>query len=157
MISFEESYKNNSKKIKNYIRKRVRNFHDAEDIFQTVFLKFHIAIRKNIQISNLKCWLYSVAENTIGDWIRYEEIRPAIQDSKLIDLMECPVESDTSEESNMVHYGIEQLNYNYQEVLNLRYGSGLGIGSIADKLGISNTNTKVILHRSKNKLRKLLN
>ena len=64
-----------------YIKKRINNNEDAEDITQDVFLK--LSRSDESKIVNTRNWVYSIAKNTITDYYRkkkilFDEIRPKI-------------------------------------------------------------------------------
>ena len=53
-----------------YIRKRIRNEHDAEDILQDVFYHLVTSYSVTDPIEKLTSWLFTVARNKIIDWYR---------------------------------------------------------------------------------------
>jgi RNA polymerase sigma factor (sigma-70 family) len=56
-------------KLFNFIRRKVSNDLDAEDILQDVLYFFVNAFRKE-PIENITAWLYHVADNKVIDWYR---------------------------------------------------------------------------------------
>ena len=52
-----------------FIRRRVRNESDAEDILQDVFFRFADTMRMG-SIGNITAWLFTVTANRITDWYR---------------------------------------------------------------------------------------
>jgi len=56
-------------RLKNYIRKRVSNNEDAEDILQDVFYQF-VSMMQLETIEKAASWLFKVAGNRITDWYR---------------------------------------------------------------------------------------
>ena len=56
-----------------YVRNRVRNQEDAEDLTQDVFFK--LAKSNSNDIDNLKSWVYTIAKNTITDYYRKKQIQ----------------------------------------------------------------------------------
>ncbi len=65
----------------NFIRRRIRNESDAEDILQDVF--YQLAASYNIlePIENLTAWLFTVARNRITDWYRKRKHVPVSENS----------------------------------------------------------------------------
>ncbi len=57
------------KKLFDYIKRKISNEDDAEDILQDVFYQFWNALQKG-PIEQAGAWLYRVAENRIIDWYR---------------------------------------------------------------------------------------
>ena len=56
-------------RLKNYIRRRVSNEEDAEDILQDVFYQF-VNLMQLENIEKAASWLFKVAGNRITDWYR---------------------------------------------------------------------------------------
>jgi RNA polymerase sigma factor (sigma-70 family) len=57
------------RKLFDYIKRKISNEDDAEDILQDVFYQFWNALREG-PIEQAGAWLYRVAENKIIDWYR---------------------------------------------------------------------------------------
>lgn len=53
-----------------FIRKRVKNVADAEDILQDVFYQFTEYLRLGAQVDSITSWLFAVTRNRITDWFR---------------------------------------------------------------------------------------
>ena len=64
-------------RLKNFIRKRVNDEADAEDILQEVFFEFVEAYRLMKPIEQAGAWLFRVARNRIIDRFRRRKTRPA--------------------------------------------------------------------------------
>jgi len=56
--------------LKKYLTGKIKNIELAEDIVQEVMLKVVTAHQKNLQVHNLKAWLYQIARNTLIDYYR---------------------------------------------------------------------------------------
>jgi len=71
-------------RLKSFIRKRVPNKEDAEDILQDVFFQFIRAVENTLNpIEQVTAWLYRVARNTIinkGKKKREEALPPSVYD-----------------------------------------------------------------------------
>ncbi|WP_158907036.1 RNA polymerase sigma factor [Burkholderia sp. L27(2015)] len=63
-------------KLGNFIRRRVRDPGDAEDIFQDVFYEFVQAYRLLEPIEQVSAWLFRVARNRIIDRFRKKKEQP---------------------------------------------------------------------------------
>jgi RNA polymerase sigma factor (sigma-70 family) len=57
-------------KLRNFIRRRVPNAHDVEDILQDVFFELVEANRRLMPIDHVTGWLFEVARNRITDLFR---------------------------------------------------------------------------------------
>jgi len=67
--ALEQTSGQNRKKLLNYIRRKVSNSEEAEDILQDVFYQFFNSLRSE-PIERISAWLYRAAENRIIDWYR---------------------------------------------------------------------------------------
>src|SRR4026207_1873321 len=65
-----EVVKREQSRLRNFIRRRVPDPHDAEDILQDVFYKFVEANRLLMPIEHVTGWLFRVARNRITDFFR---------------------------------------------------------------------------------------
>jgi RNA polymerase sigma factor (sigma-70 family) len=63
-------YKDERKRLLGYIRNRVPDRFEAEDILQDVFYQLTIGFRDIRRIENLTAWIYTVANNRITDLFR---------------------------------------------------------------------------------------
>ena len=60
-----------------FIRRRIRNESDAEDILQDVFLQLAASYSVTEPIENLTAWLFTVARNKLTDWYRKHRAAPS--------------------------------------------------------------------------------
>jgi RNA polymerase sigma factor (sigma-70 family) len=65
-----EAVQRERSRLRDFIRKRVRNEADAEDILQDVFYQFVSSYSVTEPIERLTSWLFTVARNRIIDWYR---------------------------------------------------------------------------------------
>ena len=63
-------YQNERSRLLRYIRKRIHDRFEAEDILQDVFYQLTVGFRDIRRIENLTAWLYRVADNRIIDMFR---------------------------------------------------------------------------------------
>jgi RNA polymerase sigma factor (sigma-70 family) len=63
-------YKDERKRLLGYIRNRVPDSFEAEDILQDVFYQLTVGFRDIKRIENLTAWIYTVANNRITDLFR---------------------------------------------------------------------------------------
>ena len=68
-------YKAEKSRLLAYIRSRVENREDAEDILQDVFYHTLQGVSVTDQIDNVLGWLYTAARNRIIDWYRKKRLR----------------------------------------------------------------------------------
>jgi len=66
----DRTMRSERKRLLDFIRKRVRNQSDAEDILQDVFYQLVTSYSVTEPIEKLTAWLFTVARNKIIDWYR---------------------------------------------------------------------------------------
>jgi len=66
----DRTMRSERKRLLDFIRKRVRNQSDAEDILQDVFYQLVTNYSVTDPIEKLTAWLFTVARNKIIDWYR---------------------------------------------------------------------------------------
>jgi RNA polymerase sigma factor (sigma-70 family) len=77
-----ETIRQEQPRLRNFIRKRVTNDQDVEDILQDVFYEFVEAYRLMQPIEQVGAWLFRVARNRIIDRFRKKRPEPFRQSSK---------------------------------------------------------------------------
>ena len=70
------AYKEQHSRLLNYIRRRIPDRIEAEDILQDVFYQLTLGFNDIRRIENLTAWIYRVAENRIIDFFRKK--KPAV-------------------------------------------------------------------------------
>ncbi len=124
-------------KVLSYIRSRIFNASDVEDLCEDVFAKaFGAADSFDPSKASAGTWLYSITRNTVIDYCRRfhptEEIPEDISD-------ECRtedgiIESETLEE---LAAALDGLPTELTDVVVLHYYDGMPLTSVAQALGIS--------------------
>jgi len=132
-----------------------RNKEHAEDIVSTAFYKA-LATEDNVQ--NFKAWLLTVCRNEYISMCRKnsrfsgDEISDEIADSS----ESAADRIIRTEEYKALYHALSLLKGDQREAILLFYFSGLQIKEIADVLGVSESNVKVLLFRGRESLKKLL-
>ena len=133
-----------------------RNRAMAEDIVSNAFFK--ALSMSDDSIRDFKPWLFTVCRNEFISICRKnsrftgDEIPENFADDR-----EEVIESIIRmEEYRSLYHAIDLLPEMQREVVMLFYFSGLPIKSVADVIGKSETNIKVLLYRAREKLRKIM-
>ncbi len=143
-----------------YVRFRVATREVAEDVTSEVFMKALRSIhRYDPDIASPKTWLLRIARNAVTDHLRALRRRGSLHVS--LDRVPDLVVDAPSQEERMVRQeriqrllnGTRTLRKADQEIISLRYGSGLDNSEIAEHLGISNNAVAVRLHRALRRLK----
>ncbi|ODU86952.1 MAG: RNA polymerase subunit sigma-70 [Thiobacillus sp. 65-69] len=66
--------------LRGWLRSRLGNAHDAEDMLQDLFLKAMRQDRKFCEIANARAWLFEVARNAIADRLRLKKDQVELPD-----------------------------------------------------------------------------
>ncbi|MEZ2442125.1 RNA polymerase sigma factor (sigma-70 family) [Chitinophaga sp. W3I9] len=72
----QATVKQERKRLLHFIRQRVNNASDAEDILQDVFYQFTEYLRLGSQVDSITGWLFAVTRNKITDWFRKKKETP---------------------------------------------------------------------------------
>lgn len=136
-----------------FVYKQVGNAQDAEDITQEVFIKVWKNINKFDGNKSFKSWIFSIARNSIIDFIRKNRLASGekksipfsnfeneegnnILDGMLIDAGLLPDEIyEQKETKSMISKAMGKLSTKYQSVLSLYYEKEFNFREIAQMLG----------------------
>lgn len=126
----------------------LRSIQDAEDIAQTVFLKY-LTTEQDFTPEHEKAWLIRTAVNACKDELRAFRRRMApLESAQNQAVPEVP--------SSPVLDAVMALPEKYRAVIYLHYYEGYAIGEIAELLGRSRSAVASQLSRGRQKLRRLL-
>ncbi|MFN3373115.1 MAG: ECF subfamily RNA polymerase sigma factor, BldN family [Chloroflexus sp.] len=121
-----------------YISFRVGDRHTCEDLVSEVFTRFLNALRqRKAPHSSLRGWLFGVAANVVSDHFRQSYRSPHVPLNEQI-ISYTPQPSDLAEQAAMneeLRRAINNLTYDQQQVLALRFGQNLPIQEVARILG----------------------
>jgi len=90
MTDLEKTYRDESPRLLNWIRRRVGVNEDPEDLLQDVFARAANALDATRPVENLVSWLYASARNAIVDIWRERDKQPASRD---VDVLETTPEN----------------------------------------------------------------
>jgi RNA polymerase sigma-70 factor (ECF subfamily) len=147
---FFKQWQEYQKKLLSFIKARVSNQKDAEDILQDVLLKsYQYCLAKN-EILNLKAWLFAVANNAIVDYHK----RTCRNVELYMELGSDQNEYfDLSEAIDYMVTFAKLLPEKYANPLLLFDIEGKDQKTIAQELGLSVTNTKTRIQRARKMLK----
>jgi len=139
--------------LRGWLRHRMGNSVDAEDLLQDVFLKAVRQGERFCAITNARAWLYEVARNTLADRLRLAR-----------DTVELPEElSAESEESAVVDNlaaclprVLSELSAEDREAITVCDIEGLAQGEYARRKGLSLAGAKSRVQRARKRLREQL-
>ena len=129
------------------------NAADAEDVSQTVFLRLFRREPHGDVLENEESYLRRAAINAALDVIRSRQTDRTVE---LLDLPAEPTRDDPRELRRVLGRALAQLKPRPAEIFALRFLEGFGNSQIARMLGISQVLVAVIVHRTRQQLRKEL-
>ncbi len=149
----EEIYNEYHDKIRNYVRSKISNSWDVEELTSEIFLK--ICKNKDTFDSSKAArstWVYTIARNTVIDYLRtkkYEQILPVeIEDKHEID--ESILKNEMLE---LLADALEELDERSRMIIIQHYYNEISLKELAQKLGMSYSNIKIIHHKALQKMK----
>lgn len=161
-LTFEEIYTQYHQKVLTYVKARVNNITEAEDITSDVFVKVMSALGTyNNEKAQLSTWIYTIATNTIRDYFRKTAVRDKFHcDNSEIFLEsvisdDCDYDEKLFEEANLelLAQALEHLSEQERNIVVLHYYNELTHKKIAEKLSLSHSNVRYINHQALKKIR----
>jgi len=169
-LDFDEMVRIYKKSLTEYIFRRIRDYHIAEDLSQEALLRAYQAMHTLDSLVRIKSWLFSIAYHVTVDWLRYqaagkrsgtllsnpdyaEKIAPSTD--KI--LIMCEENHLLQRRVDHLWTKVHELPPIYRKVFELRYRSWRPIAQISKKIGIPEGSVKVRLFRARRMLLKALN
>jgi RNA polymerase sigma factor (sigma-70 family) len=146
-----EVVKREQSRLRNFIRRRVPDPLDAEDILQDVFYRLVEANRLLMPIEHVTGWLFRVARNRITDLFRkkepenFSEIEPADEDGVLLRLEDLLPSPDVGPEAlyarnvllNELELALDELPEEQREVFVAHEFDGRSFKKMSAETGVS--------------------
>jgi len=141
-------------KVSAYVRGKIDDAHEAEDVVSAVFLKAMERLETYDESrASLSTWIYTITRSAVADYYRarkrhgeYMEYMDAVGD--------IPLEEDDSEALlARLAEGLGALREKERDILILHYYKGLTLKDAAELLGTSYINAKVLHKKALNRLR----
>ena len=136
------------------------NREDAEELALDVFRKLHQSNRRYEAKARFSTFLFTIARRLLINQIRNKQRKPLeIIDPNDLIYVQNDAESQngiTVEQERMIAQALNQLDEKYRTPLLLTLQQGLQPRDISKIISKSENSTRVLLHRSKAKLKKIL-
>ena len=149
-----------SARLLSFIRSRVRDEAEAEDILQEVFIRVHRHLCCQAEWNKPQGWFYQIARNLIIDHYRRQREMLEIPESLPADAeweASLGLEEDPEAELALsLKDMIDELPEAYRQALILTEYQGLSQQQLAEKQGISLSGAKSRVQRARQKLRQML-
>ncbi|VAW40459.1 RNA polymerase sigma factor SigZ [hydrothermal vent metagenome] len=143
----------------NFIRKRISNEADAQDILQDVFVKIHQSVSQLKDETRLTAWVYQITRNVIHDYYRQRREWVELPDG-LVDVaadVETAVSTDlTQEVAQWLRPMMAQLSPKQREAIQLVELEGMSQRKMSEQLQLSISGTKSRVQRGRKQLKEVL-
>ncbi len=152
----EQIWNDYAARLRTFIRARMDDDADADDVLQEVFLRIHTGLCCREAATRLEGWIYRVTRNLIVD--RYRRRRPV---DELPDGLAAPAGPAAEDDPRTrlafsLRETIDELPSPYREALLATEYGGLTQRQLADREGITLSGAKSRVQRARDKLRALL-
>lgn len=153
LINFLEELKT---PLKTFIKKRISNDADAEDILQDVCLKLISHIDKLMDAQNIYAWIYQTTRNAIADYYRrhqhtqFESLPEELPDSLDDDF------SSNQEIASCLKNMVERLPEKYKQAIVLTVFENRTQKEYGEMVGISLSGAKSRVQRARGLLKKMV-
>ena len=136
-VSIEQIYAEYGGKIMGYIRARIRNTADAEDLCSEVYEKI---LRKaddfNPEKASLNTWIFTITRNTVIDHFRRSKPTEEL-DENLSDNEELDLNLLNQESLGELAAALRSLPQQMMDIIVLRYYDGKPLTEIAELMNLS--------------------
>ena len=140
-----------------YLRSRVGDSQEAEDLSATVFLRAYQALRRYQERGwRFSAFLYGIARNALSDHFRHNRLEFPVEDLEGDAAAEGSPDQEfaSRESSERIREVLDALPPDYQEVIRLRVILGLPTPEVAHWMRRSDGAIRVLLHRALRAARK---
>jgi RNA polymerase sigma-70 factor, ECF subfamily len=144
-----------------YLYRFLYQNHDAaEDVLQSVFIKFYQNLKAVDLEKKVKPWIYRIAHNEAANYLRSKSRRKEVMlDSPIWDIIpngSSGKEQTENENREIIQWALAQLKPKYREVLVLHYYEEKSYGEISQIIDSSVNSVGTLLRRARQQMEKLL-
>jgi RNA polymerase sigma factor (sigma-70 family) len=160
---FDEVYEQHLVPVWRYVRARIPQHADAEDVTSEIFARAVCAWdRYDARRGPAGAWLMGIARNVVADWWRrqgrerpWERIEAA-SDSPGDPEGEPEAAVLGGEEREELRAQLKRLTERERDAVALRFGAGLRAAEVGAALGVSETAARMLVYRAVSKLRAVM-
>jgi RNA polymerase sigma factor (sigma-70 family) len=143
------------------LKRMLKNDFEAEEVLQDCFLKAYKSLVNFKGESKFSTWFYRIVYNTALTRLSSQKRKTETEMTSVEDHfnLESEYSSDEIEKTDMkefIHDLIGKLPERYTAIITMFYLNEMSIEEISEVMGLTNSNVKVMLHRSRNSLRDLI-
>jgi len=151
LTAFERLYQTQGGRMKSVAYHLLGSIPDAEDAVQEAFLRIYRGVSSFRDEAGFSTWIYRILVNTCHDLRRRQQRRPEAP----------PIDDARSLSANVplalaLEQALGQLDERHRMTFLLFEAEGFTHSEIAAILGISETNSRYLLHQAKRELQEIL-
>lgn len=151
MISAEQVYLQYHDKVRAYVRGKIQDPHDVEDLVSAVFVKVVQKLDSyDPAKASVSTWVYTITRNTVTDYFRTRRAMVALEDY-MLDEESAPDLSDHVLDD--LADALLALKEKERDLIVLHYYAGHTLKTVAEMMGMSYINAKVIHKKALESLR----
>lgn len=156
MEAFEALYQRHKQRIFGFLIKKLKSQTEAEEVFQAVFTKLHIARENYRQDIPFLPWVFTIARNALIDHIRKRNVYQKHVTTSELAVATYAEQLSPATSSHFEVEGLSSLTKTQRQALEFRFNQGLTFAEIAEQVQTSADNSRQIISRAIRKLRKLM-
>ena len=146
-------------KVFGFVRSKIYNQTEAEDVVQTVFLKVYSNLDKYDETkASLSTWIYIITRNTVYDYLKDKRDHPVLE------LFENTVDSEEKTDDSLLNQealeelacALQKLPQNQRDIIILRYYKNLDRRKVAEMLGMTYGQVRYLHDKAMKRLGELL-
>ena len=150
MNTAEQIYLQYHDKVRTYVRGKIQDPHDVEDLVSAVFMKIVQKLDSyDPAKASVSTWVYTITRNTVTDHFRARRALVALEDY-MVD--EAPMELGYDALDSLAD-ALLALKERERDLIVLHYYTGHTLKEVAEMMGMSYINAKVIHKKALESLR----
>ncbi len=154
MVTAQQVYEEYHPKVHAYVRGKIQDPHEAEDLVSAVFLKVVQKLDSyDPAKASLSTWIYTITRNTVTDYFRTHRTMVAFEDWMVDEPAPFPLADDALDG---LADALLTLKEKERDLVILHYYQGYTLKAVAEKMRMSYINAKVIHKKALTSLRMTL-
>jgi RNA polymerase sigma factor (sigma-70 family) len=143
------------------LNRMLKNEFDAEEILQDCFLKAYKSLNNFKGEAKFSTWFYRIVYNSALTKLSSQKRKTETEMTSVEDYINLESEYNSNEiekldVNHLIHKTISKLPERYSAIITMFYLNEMTIDEISEAMGLTVSNVKVMLHRSRNALRDLV-
>ncbi len=156
--AFTQLYERYNVRLHQFFARRLSSKHQnfVEDLFQTTWLKLHLARKSFDPQRKLKPWLYQIAINSMRDHLELRRFKEEITADQIENIATIESDIDAKIDFDKINIALEKIPSTYREILLLSDSEGFTSAEISEITHISAASVRQILSRTRKNIRDIL-